>query len=170
MNFIVGLGLLLFWIGCNAAEPRLDLDPCIEQAAEFHRVNAKTLKAIVFQESSGKPWKVGYNLNQTVDYGASGINSIHLPELSKFGITNRSLMDGCTNVYVGAWHYSKKIAKYGNTWDSVGAYHSETPSLRNEYGARIRRHLVNWGLLPMQIESSKSVSTAKIAINTLSHN
>lgn len=134
--------------GALAKEPRFELDSCIESAAQYHRVNAKTLKAIVFQESSGKPWKTNRNTNNTVDYGASGINSIHLPELAKFGITERHLMNGCINVFVGAWKYSKKVAKHGNTWEAVGAYHSETPRFRDSYSLRIRTHLVNWGLLP----------------------
>lgn len=135
------------WQPAIAAEPRLELDECIERAAAFHRVNPKVLKAIVFQESSGRHWIVTKNSNQTYDYGASGINSVHLPELSRHGITARHLMDGCTNVFVGAWKYSKKVAKYGNSWKAVGAYHSETPERREAYSARIQAHLIKWGVI-----------------------
>jgi soluble lytic murein transglycosylase-like protein len=134
----------------NASEPKLSLDVCIDQAAQYHRVNPKVLKAIVFQESSGRHWVVTKNKNNSYDFGASGINSIHLDELSKFGITATHLLDGCTNVYVGAWKYSKKVAKHGNTWAAVGAYHSETPERRDSYSAKIQSHLRTWGYLPVE--------------------
>jgi len=132
---------------CLAAEPELGLDACIESASVYHSVNTKTLKAIVFQESSGQAWKTNRNTNNSIDYGAAGINSIHLPELAKFGITSQSLMDGCTNVYVGAWKYAQKVAKYGNTWFAVGAYHSESPAKRDRYIKLIQSHLIRWGTL-----------------------
>ena len=106
------------------------------------------MKAIIFQESSGKAWQVTRNSNNSVDYGAAGINSIHLPELAKKGISAKSLMNGCVSTYVGAWNYSKKIAKYGNSWTAVGAYHSETPVYRDSYIKLIRKHLTDWGYLP----------------------
>lgn len=146
---VLALGAALASTSCLAAEPALALDACIESASVYHSVNTKILKAIVFQESSGKAWKVNTaTTNNSVDYGAAGINSVHLPELAKFGITKQSLMDGCTNVYVGAWKYSQKVAKYGNTWYAVGAYHSETPAQRDEYIRRIQSHLIRWGALP----------------------
>lgn len=145
---VLACGALLVSISCLAEEPGLALDACIESASVYHSVNTKTLKAIIFQESSGRAWTTNRNTNNSVDYGAAGINSVHLPELEKFGITRQSLMDGCTNVYIGAWKYSKKVAKYGNTWKAVGAYHSEIPKHRDEYINRIQRHLIRWGLLP----------------------
>lgn len=136
----------------RAEEPKLSLDPCIESAATFHGVNAKTLKAIIFQESGGKSGIKTENSNQTSDYGAAGINSVHLAELAKFGITKEHLQhNGCLNVYVGAWKYSKKIHKHGNSWIAVGAYHSETPANRDRYIQRIQRHLVQWGLLEINM-------------------
>lgn len=145
---VLALGATLASASCLAAEPALALDACIESASVYHSVNTKTLKAIVFQESSGQAWKTNRNSNNSVDYGAAGINSVHLPELAKFGITSQTLMDGCTNVYVGAWKYAKKVAKYGNTWYAVGAYHSESPVQRDQYIRLIQSHLIRWGALP----------------------
>lgn len=154
--------LLMTVCGSAAAtEPRLGLDTCIEQAALYHRVNPKVMKAIVFQESSGRHWVVTRNKNNSYDFGATGINSIHLQELSKFGIRAEHLMDGCTNVYVGAWKYSKKVARHGNTWAAVGAYHSETPQHRDRYIALIQRHLRSWGILNPVSESTASVATLR---------
>jgi hypothetical protein len=156
------------WQAASANEPRLELDDCINQAAVFHRVNPKVLKAIVFQESSGRHWIVTKNSNQTYDYGASGINSVHLPELSRHGITAKHLMDGCTNVFVGAWKYSKKVARYGNTWKAVGAYHSETPERREAYSARIQNHLLKWGVISRyRMAKPESVSASAAVTPTI---
>lgn len=151
----------------HAGEPSFELDACIEAAADYHHVNAKTLKAIVFQESSGKPWKMNRSPNGTVDYGATGINSVHLPELAKFGITEKHLMNGCTNVFVGAWKYSKKVAKHGNTWVAVGAYHSETPQYRDHYSMLIQRHLTRWGVLGRRDLLSQKTMTDEARVGPL---
>ena len=39
--------------------------------------------------------------------------------------------------FVGAWLYAKKVRRHGNTWAAVGAYHSETPHLRDAYARKI---------------------------------
>lgn len=138
----------LFLLSAQAAqarEPALALDGCIAQAASYHNVNPQTLKAMIYQESWGRAHIMRRNTNGSVDLGAAGINSVHLPELAKFGIGPAALLDGCTSVYIGAWTYSKKIAKHGNTWHAVGAYHSETPLYRDRYAAQIRAHLIRWG-------------------------
>jgi hypothetical protein len=36
------------------------------------------------------------------------------------------------------------VKKYGNTWDAVGAYHSETPFYRDRYKALIRQIIDYW--------------------------
>jgi hypothetical protein len=38
--------------------------------------------------------------------------------------------------------------KYGNTWQAVGAYHSETPALRDKYAQQIVAILRKWNLMP----------------------
>jgi hypothetical protein len=43
-----------------------------------------------------------------------------------------------------AWLYAKKVRKHGNTWTAVGAYHSETPHLRDAYAKRIKRWIDDW--------------------------
>ena len=134
--------------GALAKEPVLAIDPCIIAAAEYHKVNAITLKAMIYQESRGKNGISTANSNSTKDYGVAGINSVHLSELAKFGITKESLQyNACLSTYVGAWKYSKKIHKHGNSWTAVGDYHSETPQYRDAYIWRVQQHLVRWGYL-----------------------
>lgn len=117
---------------------------CIDDAASYHYVNPYILRAIAFQESSMRSWVVNRNSNGTVDIGMLGINSVHLTELSKFGIGPSHLTDPCLAAYVGAWMYRKKVLKFGNTWNAVGAYHSETPSEMSKYASRIKGIVDNW--------------------------
>ena len=124
---------------------------CFEEAAQYHNVNPWILRAIAAQESRFKADTVVRNTNGSVDRGMTGINSIHLPELAKYGITAGDLMDSCKSVYLAGWHLRKKVRKFGNTWTAVGAYHSETPRYRDRYAASIRKIIDYWaakGILP----------------------
>lgn len=124
---------------------------CFEESAQYHSVNPWILRAIAAQESRFKADTVVQNTNGTVDRGMTGINSIHLPELAKYGITAGDLMDSCKSVYLAGWHLRKKVRKFGNTWTAVGAYHSETPRHRDRYAASIRKIIDFWiakGILP----------------------
>ena len=127
-----------------AAPARAD---CFDEAAHYQKVNPLILRAIAWQESHNHPDAVHRNANGSTDYGVMQINSIHLPTLSQYGISTATLMEPCKNVYIAAWHLRQKMNKYGNTWAAVGAYHSETPSLRNEYAQQIADILRKWNLL-----------------------
>ncbi len=117
---------------------------CIEQAAAYHQVNAVVLRAMAWHESGMRSWAVGKNQNGTYDIGLMQINSIHLQELSKYGIGPQHLTDACVSAYVGAWKYRSKVNKHGNTWTAVGAYHSETPVYRDAYAAKIAAIVRQW--------------------------
>ncbi|WP_454912716.1 lytic transglycosylase domain-containing protein [Variovorax gossypii] len=112
---------------------------CFNEAAQRYGVEADLLRAIAAQESEGRPDTSVVNSNGSVDRGLMGINSVHLSDLSRFGITARALYDPCTNVMAGAWLLKKKILKYGYTWAAVGAYHSETPNRGVNYQLLIYR-------------------------------
>jgi soluble lytic murein transglycosylase-like protein len=101
---------------------------CFDDAAAYQHVNPAVLRAIAWQESRGRAGARHRNANGSVDYGLMQINSVHLDELQRWGIDPARLMDPCVGVYVAAWHLRKMMLKYGNTWDAVGAYHSETPA------------------------------------------
>lgn len=117
--------------------PVVRAQDCIPDAAKFHGVNEAVLRAIAWHESRMNPSAVGRNSNGTVDIGRMQTNSVHLQELAQYGITPQHLLDACVSDYVGAWMYARKIRKHGNTWAAVGAYHSETPILRDAYARRI---------------------------------
>lgn len=130
---------------CAAAPAQAD---CYDEAAAYHQVNPLILRAIAWQESHNHADAVGHNANGSTDYGLMQINSVHLPVLQQYGITRSTLMDGCKNVYVAAWHLRQQMDRYGNTWAAVGAYHSATPALRDKYASEIRAILVHWNLIP----------------------
>jgi soluble lytic murein transglycosylase-like protein len=124
--------------------------PCVEDAAKFHQVSPLLLRAIVFHESRNDPSLALRNTDGSIDYGLGGINSVHLAELAKFGVTPAHLLDGCTNVYIAAWHLSKQIRRYGNSWRAVGSYHSVTPAKRDLYASKIYEVLRRWRAVPAE--------------------
>ncbi|MGF6851374.1 lytic transglycosylase domain-containing protein [Paraburkholderia sp. CI3] len=111
---------------------------CFADAAAYQHVNPQILRAIAWQESHFHPDATHRNANGSIDYGMMQINSIHLHRLAQYGISSTQLMDPCASVYIAAWHLRQKMLKYGNTWEAVGSYHSETPSERDDYARRIR--------------------------------
>lgn len=114
---------------------------CFEFAAQRYQVNETILKAIAVHESRLIPGMQNRNSNGTEDLGLMGINTVHLLELSKFGVDRERLMDACSNVQAGAWLLQKKIRKWGNTWKAIGAYHSENGSYSELYQERIMSEL-----------------------------
>jgi soluble lytic murein transglycosylase-like protein len=123
---------------------------CFDEAARYQKVNPLILRAIAWQESHNRPDALHKNANGSTDYGVMQINSVHLPTLSQYGISTETLMEPCKNVYIAAWHLRQKMNKYGNTWQAVGAYHSETPALRDRYARQIVDILSRWKLLQAQ--------------------
>jgi soluble lytic murein transglycosylase-like protein len=121
---------------------------CIADAAARHHVNADVLRAIGWQESRLQPQALGHNANGSIDVGAFQINSIHLPELARYGIDRQALRDGCVCADVAAWHYRRQIDLQGDTWLAVGAYHSRTADRAAWYANRIAALLMHWNVMP----------------------
>lgn len=118
---------------------------CFDDAASYQSVNPYVLRAIAWHESKGDPTAVHRNSNGSIDVGELQINSVHFPKLATWGITPSALMDRCTNIYVAAWRLRTMMEKYGNTWEAIGAYHSETPQHRDKYARAIQQILASWG-------------------------
>jgi hypothetical protein len=135
---------------------------CFDDAALYENVNPMLLRAIAWQESHNHAEATHTNNNGSVDYGVMQINSVHMPTLAQYGISISTLMQPCANVYIGAWHLRHQMNRYGNTWEAVGAYHSETPALRDQYSQRIYAILASWNQLgdsPAPLPSSFSSGT-----------
>jgi soluble lytic murein transglycosylase-like protein len=112
---------------------------CFAEASQRYGLNIEVLKAIAIQESSMRPQASRRNTNGTEDRGLMGINSVHWPQLERFGISAEALFDPCTNVMVGAFLLAGHVRRVGATWNAVGDYHSRTPSLSTAYRDRIYR-------------------------------
>lgn len=136
-------------IALLAVGPRPALaQDCFEAAAQYHGVNPLILRAIAWQESHANAAAINHNANGSLDYGLMQINSIHLKRLGRYGIEKDRLMDPCASIYIAAWHLRSKMNKFGNSWQAVGAYHSETPALRDKYASQIIGILRRWQVLP----------------------
>lgn len=135
------------------AMPATSATQCVVKAAERHSVNPWVLKAILKVESNFKPGAITRNTNGTVDLGMAQINSVHLKELSKFGIDEGDLLNPCVSTYVAAWHLAKQHRRHGNTWFAVGAYHSATPCYNTRYVGLVWNTLVDWNVV--QAERAK---------------
>jgi len=120
---------------------------CFSAAGAYQSVNPLILRAIAWQESHDNVGAMHKNRNGSIDYGLMQINSIHLPALAQYGISSNKLMDPCANVYIAAWHLRRQMDKYGNSWAAVGAYHSETPALRDQYAKQIIAILKRWNVI-----------------------
>ena len=126
-------------------------------------------------ESSGNPLAINRNKNGTVDVGIGQVNSMHFKELATFGIAPEQLFDACSGIYTTAWHLSKQIQKYGNTWFAIGAYHSTTPYFNTRYQALINNAMVDlgyvdWPKVRVPPMPSSAVSTKSQASSTDSTN
>lgn len=136
-----------YWViaGPQQVSPDIPEAPeCSADAASFHGVNEWVLRAIIWHESGNRSALVTTNPNKSNDIGLGGINTVHLPELGLYGVTREHLTDACINTYTAAWLLAKKIAKHGDSWEAIGAYHSETPQFKWAYANRIRAVLLRW--------------------------
>ena len=109
---------------------------CFKEAGDAYQIDPLLLKAIAIHESKLKASTVVTNSNDTLDIGLMGINTVHLkdPYLQRAGFrTAQDLIEPCTNVKLGAWLLSRKIQRWGQSWQAVGAYHSETPQHNSNY-------------------------------------
>jgi hypothetical protein len=70
------------------------------------------------------------------------INTCNLDELAAQGFSPEAILrDGCVNAHAAAWILRREYERTGNIWTAIGAYHSRTPSLRDAYAARVKKHL-----------------------------
>ena len=105
---------------------------CWEQAAQHYGLRADLLYAIARVESNLNPLAVNRSHLQrtgSYDIGLMQINSSHLGQLARHGITEAQLYDPCTNIRVGAWLLAGNFSRQGATWDAVGAYNAACSQL-----------------------------------------
>lgn len=137
--------------GGSSAPFTTEVERCILPAAHYHQVNQYILRAILKVESNLNPNAVGKNDNGTLDVGIGQMNSMHFKELRRHGVTPSDLKDACVGTYVAAWHLSKSIARHGNTWFGIAAYHSATPYFNKRYQILLNNEMVRSGSIQGQI-------------------
>ncbi len=110
---------------------------CFEEAAARYRVPSSLLQAISRVESSGNPGAIHRNADGSHDIGHMQINSRWLPVLQQNGISEQTLLDPCTNTYVGAWILAQNVRRLGYGWLAVGAYNAGSQTKRMVYARKI---------------------------------
>lgn len=129
---------LFFIIGATNAAT---LDKCFEMASSRYQIPVKLLKAIAKTETGLDPYALNINKNKSYDIGIMQINSSWLPKLSRVGITQLDLLDGCKNIQVGAWILASNIKQYGFNDRAIGAYNSQAPKYQAIYARKVLRNL-----------------------------
>ena len=147
LKSVISCFLIVLGGECIARSPNETLNGCIQEAAIFHQVNEAILTSILKVESSFRGDAINKNANGTMDVGIGQINSIHFKKLAQFNITPGDLLDPCVGTYVSAWHLSKQIKSYGNTWFAVGAYHSVSPYFNNRYQRLVYNAMIDLKVL-----------------------
>ncbi len=110
------------------------------EAAALYQLDPDLLRAITWVESRGVPSAVGPRLaDGHRAWGAAQINDIHLPELVSYGVTQRDLLDPCTNLKLSAWVLANCIQAKGATWAAVGCYNAGPSSTNTTAQARYVR-------------------------------
>ena len=126
------IAAMVFSIGA-ARGADATLNACAAGAAAHYQVPLALVHAVMRQEG-GRPGFARENTNNTQDLGVMQVNTIHLPELARYGISRERLVqDGCLNIYIGTWMLKREIVQAGNMWVGVGNYHSHTPALNVQY-------------------------------------
>lgn len=128
---LVALSLLLLALSSAA---RAD---CLDDAANYYRLDPNLVRAIAWHESGMRPLAVNRNSNGSIDVGLMQINSTWFPTLARAGIAPEHLWNACVNAYVGAWILSSNIARLGPSWKAVGAYNATSPDKQLRYANQI---------------------------------
>lgn len=141
--------LLTALAGIAIAVPVAASATCWEAASKDYGIPIDVLKAVAKTESNFNPKAVNKNTNGSYDIGMMQINSVWLPKLEAFGVTETSLHDACTNLKVGAWILSSNAKKLGWNWNAIGAYNvgcaklnsAECDRRRNQYAWKVHTAL-----------------------------
>ena|SRR5882672_2512691 len=97
---------------------------CWLAAASTFDIPPGLLYAIAEVESSHRPDAIAHARNGTYSVGLMQINSSWFSSLRDMGIDAQLLYQPCVNVQIGAWILSQQIARYGYSWEAIGAYYA----------------------------------------------
>jgi len=132
-------------LAVTAAEPSLPQRQCIRLAAQhYYRRNDPIpfdgfvdITEAVFSVEGGCG-RVVPNTNGSRDIGCMQINSVHLPLLATYGISEQALYrNECQNIMVGVWILHSGLQAAPSFWVGVGNYNSHTPIHNARYQQRV---------------------------------
>ncbi len=157
-TFVAALSLVGLGLTIPGGWARAD---CFEHHAARFGLEPELLQAIALVESGGRPHAVNgahQGRTGTRDLGLMQINSAWLPRLNRHGIREADLFEPCTSIEVGAWVLADLIARYGNTWDAVGAYNAACTQLKGAACTKARARYT-W-LVHRRLEQIKAARAA----------
>ena len=138
------------------AEHALPLAPRFEEAAHAWDVPASWTQAIAHVESGLSPWALniegkGYRFDskekalakakeaeaegRSFDSGVMQVNNFWL---KRYGIPLEAALDPLANIYLGSWILKQEIARHGENWNAVGAYHSPNADRGRRYAEMVK--------------------------------
>ncbi|TBW57438.1 lytic transglycosylase [Marinobacter halodurans] len=115
---------------------------CVDRVSAYYQVHPLVL-SLVAQVEGGSTGTVAQNSNATSDLGVMQINSIHLQELKKNGITRAMVENnGCLNLSVAAWYLREVTAgiqvNSAEDWfRAIARYHSKTEQYNKVYANKL---------------------------------
>ncbi len=115
---------------------------CIFTAAQTYAVPPSVILGILNVEG-GRAGQAVHNTNNTYDLGPMQINTIWVPQLSKYwGVSERTALkmvrdDACVNIGVGAWILRTKVNDTGSLYQGIAHYHSATPVYGHAYRTKV---------------------------------
>lgn len=143
----------------STPEAETRISACIRQVASGDRRIENLLTGIRRQESGWLGAEIR-NSNGTHDLGPMQINSSWIPKLSRMtGIDARQLRqrlknDACFNVRWSHWILRQELARLGDYWKAVGAYHSPTPWRAQRYARMVWQKLTGQGANEIAVEAA----------------
>jgi len=123
-------------IGCTGAD--------IGAIANHYAVPTPILYTLLNVEG-GSIGTVSRNTDGSFDHGPMQINSVHFDEihritgLSAAQLRQKLVHDGCWNIGIGAWLFSRHWFRTGDFWTAVGNYNSKTPHKHARYVRKVVR-------------------------------
>lgn len=128
------------------------LAACLMLAAQTYSIPPAVMVGI-YNVEGGKVGQQVMNDNGTADLGPMQINTLWMPELSKFwGVSESTAKrwvrdDACTNMGVSAWILRKHLNETGSLGNAIAFYHSRTPERGMGYRQKVLAAMQKHGLL-----------------------
>ncbi|KXS55572.1 MAG: lytic transglycosylase, catalytic [Marinobacter sp. T13-3] len=115
---------------------------CVKRVSRHYRVHPLILSLVIKVEGGWSGAKIG-NTNHSYDLGLTQINSIHLPELRKYGLTEAMVRNNnCINLGVSAWYIrtvtqNQTAAGTRDYFRAIARYHSKNEPHITRYTDRL---------------------------------